>query len=660
MKKGSPIHKNKSHKQRTIVHSLPNWMYNTRVCASILIIFSFLLYANTLGHEYTQDDAIVITENMYTQQGISGIPGILSKDTFFGFFKEEGKAQLVSGGRYRPLTLIMFAVELSLFGDSPFIGHLFNVIWFGLSVCLIYFLMLLILKQYPKDQAFLISFATAALFAAHPIHTEAVANIKGRDEIMTLLLSLGALFLYIKNIDSGKWIYLFGASVSLFLGLLAKENAITFLAIIPITAWFFRGKLWHRPLPALMVLIIPTFIFLWLRTTVIGQLLGGDPPRELMNNPFLKFENGQYIPFSFSEKYATITYTLGKYVQLLLWPHPLTHDYYPRQIGILQWTHPGVLASLFIYLGLGIYALKQLSKKHIFSYSFFYFVITLSIVSNLVFPVGTNMSERFLFMPSLGFSIWLSYWLSSQVWGKGYKKIFIGIYALLLIGYSYKTVDRNSVWQSNASLFLNDVNISVNSAKLQNAAGGEKTRLATLELDDNKKNQLLKEAIIHLQRAVEIHPTYKNAYLLLGNASYYLQNYQEAIQYYEQALRLDPNYKDALTNIGIAYRDGGRYFGEQKGDLQQALQYLTNAIRYLPQDYETNRLLGVAMGLSGQSMEAVGYFEKATQLSPDNADAWMNLSTAFKAVGRIKDGEEALNRAVSIDPEVANRNASQR
>jgi hypothetical protein len=60
-----------------------------------IMLLGMLLYANTLGHEYTQDDAIVIYDNMYTVKGVAGIPGILSKDTFYGFFKEAGKEKLV-------------------------------------------------------------------------------------------------------------------------------------------------------------------------------------------------------------------------------------------------------------------------------------------------------------------------------------------------------------------------------------------------------------------------------------------------------------------------------------------------------------------------------------------------------------------------------------
>jgi len=634
--------------------AMPEWIGNTKLCSLLLFLFSFLLYANTLTHDFTQDDAIVITDNMFTQDGIAGISGLLKYDTFYGFFKEEGKAQLVSGGRYRPLTPIMFAIERDVLGDKPWVGHLFNVLWFGWCVVMIYLVLGLLMKSHPYVGV--VALLAAALFAAHPIHTEAVANIKGRDEIMALLFSLTALYAYMKSLDKNNPIYLLICGFSLFLGLMAKENAITFLAIIPLSAWFFRDKLWNNPVFSILALLVPAMVFLWIRTEVLGQFFGGEAPRELMNNPFLKLENGNYVSFSFSEKYATITYTLGKYIQLLLWPHPLTHDYYPRQIGILNWGHPGVIASVLIYAGAGIYALKTIGKKSIFSYSFFYFVITLSIVSNIIFPVGTNMSERFIFMPSVGFCLWVSWWATTRIFGKNMRSLFYAIVAILLLGYSYKTIDRNAVWEDNATLFLTDVKTSVNSAKLQNAAGGESIRLSREVEDEFKSAQLLDEAIAHLGRAIEIHPTYKNAYLLKGNAHFYKKNYEKSIEAYLQALALDPNYSDAKKNIGLAYRDAGRNAGENLGDLNSAVQYLREALRYLPEDYEANRLMGVAMGISGNTAEAILYFDKAARLLPDNADAWYNLGTAHGAAGNTEEAKRAFEKAQQLDPNVMQKN----
>jgi len=78
----------------------------------ILFIFTFLLYGNTLTHDFALDDAIVITDNDFTKKGIRGIPDILTNDTFTGFFGV--KKNLVSGGRYRPLSLVLFAIEYQL------------------------------------------------------------------------------------------------------------------------------------------------------------------------------------------------------------------------------------------------------------------------------------------------------------------------------------------------------------------------------------------------------------------------------------------------------------------------------------------------------------------------------------------------------------------
>ena len=157
-----------------------NWQINTKLHKLLIFVVAFLLYANTLTHEYTQDDAIVIYDNMFTTKGFSGIPGILKYDTFFGFFKVEGKDKLVAGGRYRPLTLVMFAVEYAIFGKSPFIGHLGNVLLYGLLGIVLYLLLLKLFRAREDiPLAALFALVITLFFIAHPIHTEVVANIKG-------------------------------------------------------------------------------------------------------------------------------------------------------------------------------------------------------------------------------------------------------------------------------------------------------------------------------------------------------------------------------------------------------------------------------------------------------------------------------------------------
>jgi hypothetical protein len=472
----------KSVKTAHPLKSYPGWFSNQKLHIGLLFAIGFLLYANTFTHDYTLDDAIVITNNMYVEDGLSGIPGILSKDTFYGFFKEEGKAQLVAGGRYRPLTLIMFAVEVQLFGQRPVVGHLFNALYYGLTVVVLYLLMLQLFRpQKNAPKAYFIALATALLFAVHPLHTEVVANIKGRDEIIALLGSIAALYFSIRAMREKNMRFQILAGGLFFLGLMAKENAITFLAVVPLAYYFFTkaepGTIVKQSLP----FVAGAIVFLLIRFSILGSGLS-EPTMEMMNNPFVKVEGNRYLAFTFTERMATIFYGLGKYLQLLIAPVTLSHDYYPRQIGVMQFSDWRVLLSLLAYIGMGVYALMGFRKKDPVSFGILYFLATLSIVSNIVFPVGTHIAERLLFMPSVGFAMVLAilgYRLASRSVAAGkapaYRHFSMVLVILAVVGlvYAGRTIARNPVWKDNFTLFLNDVENSPNSAKLRNAAGGE-------------------------------------------------------------------------------------------------------------------------------------------------------------------------------------------
>ncbi len=622
----------------------------------IVFLFSCLLYANTITHDFTQDDAIVIYDNMFTQKGFSGISGHLTNDTFYGFFKTEGKAKLVSGGRYRPLTPIMFSIENAIFGESPLAGHIINVLLYALLCMLIYkLIVLMLLPVLGSSRGFYIfAFLAALLFAAHPIHTEAVANIKGRDEIMSMMGAVLALYYSLKYIDTKKSLFIGFAGIAFFLGLMSKETTITYLAIIPLAAYFFRNTNFKKIITPTIVILVSSIIFIMIRTSVLGLDFGGTP-KELMNNPFIKIAGNSYVPFSFGEKAATIVFTLGKYIGLLLFPHPLTHDYYPRHIDIMSFGNWQVILSVLVYLAMGIYALMNIGKKSIVSFCILYFIITLSIVSNIVFPIGTNMSERFMFMPSLGFCILVAY-LLYRYFGQSKSSTLIGIVSVLLLCYSFKTITRNNVWKNDFTLFTTDVKTSNNSAKVLNAAGGALVTESSKPENAAQKSQMLDRAIPYLTKALEIHPNYKNAALLLGNAHFYKSDFESAIKSYERALSLAPEYKEAITNLAVAYRDGGRHAGEKEGNLEKAKNYLQRSIQLVDTDPDAYRLLGITHGMAGEHPQAIKYFTKVAEMLPDNAGAYVNLGKAYQYYGNDELARINFQKAVQIDPKALENN----
>lgn len=649
----------------------------------LVFFIAVAVYANTLLHDYTLDDAIVIYDNEFTTRGLAGIPGLLKYDTFRGFFKQEGKEKLVSGGRYRPLTPVMYAVEVQLFASPKrdpngqvvrdanghviydpyedgrpntvkFVGHLVNVLLFALTCWLLLWLVHRLLREAGWSEAGAVWAAagTALLFAVHPIHTEVVANIKGRDEIVALLGSLLALYGTLQAHRQRRPSWHLVAAVVFFLALMAKENAITYVAVVPLVGYFFLRKSFGASLQSMLPYLAAAVVFLAIRTSILGWDFGGTPPRELMNNPFLKLVNGQWVDFTWPEKMATIFYTLGKYVQLLVWPHPLCHDYYPRAIPLVTFANGWVLFSMALYAAMLIAAVLGFSQRKVYSFAILYYLITLSIVSNVVFPIGTNMGERFIFMPSVGFCLGVAavlwQWQGKALYNNSWL-VGLGVVLLLLAG---RAVVRNPVWKDNYTLFTTDVAIQPNSAKLRTAAGGELVTRSIRPENSQRKRQMLEQGIAHLLEAVKIHPTYKNAFLLLGNAYHYLEDYETSIEYYERALQIDPQYAEARTNLAITYANAGRYYGEQRGDLQKAIEYLKKAEALNPNAYETLRLLGVAYGIGGDNEQAVKYFQRALALRPDDPDALYNLATALYRAGRSNEAEQYFQKARTIDPDI--------
>jgi len=504
----------------------------------------------------------------------------------------------------------------------------------------------------------MVAWLATILFAAHPIHTEVVANIKGCDEILTLLGCLSALFFTLKAWDTGQIKWYFAAGVSFFIACLSKENAAAFVVLIPLALWFFRPPTPESSKSGRSVLAssIPIFVafgwFFLLRSIILKGHFGGEP-MELMNNPFLKLEGDKWVKFAPDERLATIFYTLWRYVQLLFVPHPLTHDYYPRQIGIMTFGNPLVLLSLVVYGLMGYWAVRGTPRRDPWAFGILLYLLPLGIVSNLIFPIGTNMGERFAFMPSVGFCLVVALFLSKYLTKN--RNLVLGIFGAAIFLFSVKTVVRNFAWESNRDLFMADAAISTNSAKLQNAVGGVLFDQATKEKDLEKQRALCIEAKPHLDQAIKIYPNYKDAYISRGGVHYVLKEFPEAIADYRRAVQLAQDDPKLKTYLALALRDGGKYYGEQKRDMENAFKCFNESWQLNPKDPETARLLGVANGINGKHAEAIEWFTKAVEAAPKEAGFLWDLGLAYSASGNLSKGEELRKQAMEIDPTIAQR-----
>lgn len=247
---------------------------NQRQPIIILALIGFIFYSTSLYNEYALDDGIIIHQNDHVIKGFKGIGDILTKDAYESFYRRMNATDQLAGGRYRPLSVVSFAIEQQFIGhydnglypnrcwdlnknnvDDPeedlnldgvfnevdcqvkgaFMRH-FNNMWTYILGCIFLYL---VFRNYMfrdnQDMAFL----SALLFLTHPMHTEAIANVKSRDEIFSLIF-ISLTFLYsFKYLEDKRPTTLFWACVMFLLALLSKEYAIVLLGLIPIGVYVF-------------------------------------------------------------------------------------------------------------------------------------------------------------------------------------------------------------------------------------------------------------------------------------------------------------------------------------------------------------------------------------------------------------------------------------
>ncbi|MEO6165977.1 MAG: tetratricopeptide repeat protein [Chitinophagales bacterium] len=573
----------------------------------IIMLSVLLLYGNTLFNQFALDDGMVILENKFVLQGINGIPDIITHDSFYGAI---GNSENLNGGRYRPLSLISFAIENSLFGNSPLVYHLFNILLY-LFTCVI---LLLLLRRFIFREHPLAAFIAAFLFTIHPIHTEVVANVKSRDEIFSLLFLLLTLYYLLEYaVNSGKPHQYILSILSYALALLSKENGFIFTAIIPITVYFFSEKKVSSLISQSIPFWVVAVFYLLLRTTVIDE--NQNEVTEVMDNP--------YLLASLPEKYASILFVLLRYLELLVWPHPLTYDYSYNQIPYSDFSSMQVWISVAIHLSMTVLIFTGLKKKSLPSWCIIFYLSGIFIISNLLINIGAPMAERFLFQASVPFLILLTEAARKvlEKWSapSGSKMAAVALVLVLITMLSsYTVIIRNAVWKSNETLFLHDVKISSQSARANTYAG-----VALIKLCDQAKNNAMKRSYA-----------------------------EQAINYFKISSTIKPNYITTLLNEGVAYSrldsvDGAEKIWSRARVVSPGNKNFVAYDKYLGESYYQ---LGMQEARNKNLPSCINYLEKSVLYDPKNAEAWYNLGGAYFTTQQYEKAKTCWQKTLQLNP----------
>ena len=566
-----------------------------------LFLIAIGVYANTFNHQFVLDDDIVFVKNKFVQDGISGIPEILSHGFLYGFNGKNDQS-------YRPLVLINLAIDKSLFGNNPSAHHKINVLYFAiLCVLLFRFLNVLFKKEKPW-----IAFWITLLFALHPIHTEVVANIKGRDEILHAIFLVVSFMYSFKYIEGQNVSALLIALFCYFAALLCKEMAVTYIALLPLTIWFFRSIEIKRITKITLPFLAPLLLYFGLRNAVLDTVTF-DEKMTVLNN-------GLAAATNYSDQLATNFLIFGNYIKLLFLPHPLSWDYTFPTFPIVSFSNPVVILVVSLFLFALVFSLIGLKSKNKLAFAFLFFIISFSIVSNFFILIGSTLGERLLFFPSIAFCIFavlgikklLNAFLPNQ------PKLLAVVLLLVGISYSFKTIDRNKDWKSNSSLFIAGAEATPNNTRALSALGTVYRELGEQSTNQQQQQNYYLLAIENYQKSIDLYDENRDSHYNLGVIYLNTNQIEKAKEKFEITLKLDENNVNALNNLGVIYFRNQQY--------KIALEYFNRCLAINPDFQNANANLGAVYHNLGEYAKARKYYRIALELNPADQSSRSNLS----------------------------------
>ncbi len=858
----------------------------------LIFTIACLQYVNTCSNDYAWDDALVIRDNAATQKGLAGIKDIWTKPVY-----------IPQRNIYRPIPQTTFALGQHFFGDQPSIGHAVNVLLYGICCMLLFITLQRLLPDYHIAFALLASL----LFVVHPVHTEVVANIKSRDEILALIFSLCSLFYFIKYLNQRQLLSIIAVAIFFILALLSKLNAITILAIYPLVYVFrqqniaqqknqigqyafqfqlleknafpsyfslvpaiwqpvgliiflvlsviavvfnlnsiaalcilywsfllwqkqdnltisnwtiaaillafvgiffslnysiFTGMLiciyplihhkkWHiqqlipfgilaislpiieKPfISAAPILLILLFAYAlhkgkqqWTRTgflllaifpfLAMGYIKIGlfmlflsglahfynklntkktitflaallciiaflelfitntnsnnishqihqklFPPKAIPdmysekkdikiikdNELDLTAINNSLVNISsIEEKYTTIAGIQLRYLGKLIFPYALVHSYGANAIPMLSWKHWMPWLSLLIHFGLLVFAAFRIFRGDPIAFGILFYFITISIYSHFVRLGPDTMAERFLFFPSVGFVIAITFFLVGLCKANVSKKpfsttrniLFFGLFFLICTGFFIRSFIRNMDWKDNRTLASNTLKFAPNNALIHANYASEWMHVFEQNPTDPKLAHIPQDATAAYEKAIAIYPNYFNAILDLGNVYLKWGKTKLAQQTFQKGIKVNPknplpdyylgllafsetNYNNGITQLETCqkkyaamgkenfitdeiYQQSFMFLARchfKAGNLPQADAVLQKATAELPTQSMFLVLLGKMYAEQGDLPNAIKHLEAALHIAPSDQSIRSLLYDYHSLLGNTEKAQE--------------------
>ncbi|MBI4474800.1 MAG: tetratricopeptide repeat protein [Acidobacteria bacterium] len=565
----------------------------------LLVILTFVVYANSLNGRLVFDDIQLVTHN----------PQLINIHSF-------GDVLALAGGP-RQLLVFTYGLNFYLGGLNTFGYHLFNVVLHAINCILVYYIILALLRRTP-DNAY-IALAGSAVFSVHTLLTGAVSYIAGRSSVLCGTFYFSAVLLFIKALDAHtlkrRAVYLSLTLAATFLAWQTKQEAITLPLIMAGIVILRSDKVnwrWIVPLAS-----APLFLVILIREQMASLYAA------VMDNRVLVAAGFEPVlqPTAYFRTY--INAVVGYYLPRMAFPTRLSVD--PQILEVQHWYSPELLFSVLVLGGLAWLTLRYRKEWPLMSYGVAaLFVSPLSAYA--VIPLADVVQEHRAYIPALGVALMFAavfQWIAR----KHAQYRWAAVIAVVVV-FSVMTIQRNTVWANSISLW---------SDAKQKSPGKPRPHFNLGQA--YQEAQRMKEAIEEYQHALaikaDIHAAYSNI------AAIYLDSGQldKGEQTLLKVTEIAPEFTEGFINLAVLY------LRRQQSD--KALAAIDRAIELNAESFAAHFNRGEILTQKGDHKEAVKSYQRAVYLRPDLPQFRVSLAVALINADDYSAAEQELQGLTS-------------
>lgn len=601
----------------------------------IILALATVVFFNSLGNGFVADDSVLV----------------VPIEAYKNFDVVKIFSTMANSVEYLPFRDLTLAIDAGLWGMKPLGFHVTNLFLYLASLIALFTMVKNLADIVGEEEGEFIAFWTTLIFALHPLHTEPLNFITGRNNILAALFLFISFNLLVRGIQRRKNFPIISSLILFVMAVFSKASAIFYPFFIGAVFLFFQKAVISRQKRIIILLaflaIDAAAVWIHIVNASASAIMNENLIRFGVANPILLIVKALHIPFF--------------YLRMLILPYPISFKY---SVSFVSGAY--VLRSLLAGIGLTTllclaYAVRKKYPLPVLGMAWYF--LSLGPVLNL-FPTSPVVADRYAYLAVMGFGIVVAYGL--KIFVEKRKTFLYAAWAVMAI-WSGIDITRNADWHSDLSLWESVVSRNPDSNRAD---------LAEALWDKGR----YEEALVQFKEAWERTGDFRYSQYL---GKYYFRSgqHEKAIIFYKRALAEGGDaFRDVHLDLAVAYEKEGlgmlaleQYVKtiearniDPLGRFEKAAVEGADRIRLRfkpeldelrsralnePANFKAQSTLALFLHSMGMYGEAKKFYMKSLELNPASWEAWYNLG--LTSIKRRNYGEaiDSLKKSLLINPE---------